>query len=323
MELRKGLLCALVFIGLPALADSRPDFSGVWSNASLTSLTRPANIEQLVISPDDVDVLTSSHFHNVRAAADQERSDTDKKPPEKLDKLPPVGNYNAFWVDPGARYGVVNGEIRSSWLVHPADGQIPHNSHAQDVIARIRAGRELTTDPEQRSVGERCLLGFGSSGGPPMLNVLYNNFYRFVQTPDHLMMLVEMVHDARIARFDQDHRPSGAYTWLGDTIGRFEGDTLVLRTTNFHPERGRVAPLLLSPTAVVEERLKLITEGEMLYTFRIDDPVFYDDYMYAEMTMTRVDDLVYEYACHEGNYGLGGILRGARLLESEAASAQR
>ncbi len=298
-------------------SSDRPNLQGVWTNASLTRLSRPRNIETLVLSPEEADRLADGHFHNVRARNEFTKSDPNRDAPEVVESLPPVGNYNASWVDPGSTYAVVKGEIRSSWIVDPPDGRVPYREH----IIEGRRGRgelrRFPSDPEIFSLGERCLLGFGNTGGPPMLNVLYNNFYRFVQTDDHLLIVVEMVHDARIVRIDSKHGPDADRRWLGDSIGHWDGDTLVIETTNFHPARSS-GSVPLSADGLVTERLTRTSQDELLYEFTVDDDANYERSFRGEMSFRAVDDRLYEYACHEGNYAMGTMLRGARLLEQEA-----
>ncbi|HVS15239.1 MAG TPA: hypothetical protein VMV46_15020 [Thermoanaerobaculia bacterium] len=327
MTIRAAALAAL--LGLPVIAVAsedyqpprtpagRPVLEGVWTNASLTRLTRPRGIEALVLSPEQAEGLAVGHFHNVRAAADLEPSDPHREA-KAVDRLPPVGNYNAFWVDPGTEYAVVRGEIRSSWIVEPEDGQVPLSEEARARRDRRRALREDLDGPEALSLGERCLLGFGGTAGPPMLNVLYNGYYRIVQTDTHVVILVEMVHDARIVRLGSAHGPPEDRRWLGDSIGWWEGDTLVVETTRFHPLREDEGELPYSESAVVVERITRVSDDALLYQFEIEDHQTYRRPILGEMTFRAVDERVYEYACQEGNYAMSGILRGARLLESES-----
>ncbi|MEM1250154.1 MAG: hypothetical protein AAGK22_27545 [Acidobacteriota bacterium] len=304
----------------PRRPDGKPDLQGVWTNASLTRLSRPASIEELVLSPERAAELAGSHFHNVRAAKDALPRSADRQAPEKLERLPPVGNYNTSYVEPGTAYGVVRGEIRSSWIVEPKDGGAPYRDDLLDRVRARRAGRDTPDDPESFSLGERCLLGFGGTAGPPMLNVLYNNYYRIVQTEDHLVILVEMVHDARIVRLGDEaaSERSGVPRWLGDSVGRWEGDTLVVETTSFHPSRELSGPVYHRRDARVVERFTRVAEDEMLYEFSVDDPGSYTHPFRGEMTFHSVESKVYEYACHEGNYAMPTMLKGARLLEREA-----
>ncbi|HVS66021.1 MAG TPA: hypothetical protein VMT85_21255 [Thermoanaerobaculia bacterium] len=304
----------------PRTAEGRPLLDGVWTNASLTQLTRPRGLDELVLTAAEAEALAAKHFHNVRAAADLEPSDPDREA-KAVDRLPPVGNYNAFWVDPGTEYAVVEGEIRTSWIVEPEDGQVPLRQEVRERRGERRALREGMDGPEVLSLGERCLLGFGGTAGPPMLNVLYNGYYRIVQTDSHVMILVEMVHDARIIRLASDHGPPEDRRWLGDSIGWWEGDTLVVETTSFHPSRDGEGGLPYSSLAEVVERITRVSDDTLLYEFEIEDPLTYSAPIRGQMTFRAVEaGRVYEYACHEGNYAMGGMLRGARLAEREAGA---
>ena len=168
-----------------------------------------------------------------------------------------VGGYNTFWMDPGERMAAINGEIRTSLLVEPEDGRIPWAEGALQGIFAARAGVGEFDGPEVRPMAERCLVGFGSTGGPPMMPVLYNNHKQIVQTEDYVMIMAEMNHDARIVRM-RDSEHSDIPKWLGDSVGYYEGDTLVVETTNFHPQQGFRGALrhffFLSADAVVTER---------------------------------------------------------------------
>jgi hypothetical protein len=170
-------------------------------------------------------------------------------------------------------------------------------------------------DPESRTLSDRCLLGFGSTGGPPMLPVLYNNLKRIVQTPDHVMILVEMVHDARVIRLGSEHADPSVRRWLGDSIGWWEGDTLVVDTTNF---TDRPALNLATRDLHVVERFTRLDDQTLLYSFTVEDPNVWTEPWGGEYPWPATSDRVYEYACHEANYAMEGILKGARILEAEA-----
>jgi hypothetical protein len=168
-------------------------------------------------------------------------------------------------------------------------------------------------NPEQRPLGERCLLGFGSTSGPPALpDYFYNDLHQIVQTPDSIMILTEMVHDARIVRMNAQHLPSNIRRWMGDSVGHWEGDTLVIDTTNFNDKtRFRGATENLH----VVERLSRMDDHTLVYKFTVDDPNTWDKPWTGEYTWPLTTKPIYEYACHEGNYALSDILRGARLQE--------
>jgi hypothetical protein len=176
-------------------------------------------------------------------------------------------------------------------------------------------------DPERRPLGERCLLGFGSTSGPPALpNYFYNNLHQIVQTPDAVMIQTEMVHDARIVRMNAQHLPATIRKWMGDSVGHWEGDTLVVDTTNFTAEtryRGSTENLH------VVERFTRVDARSLKYRFTIEDPATWTRPWTGEYTWPATDELMYEYACHEANYAMGDILRGARQREQAASGSSR
>jgi hypothetical protein len=181
--------------------------------------------------------------------------------------------------------------------------------------------------PEALAPNDRCLISSRGSGGPGMLNNIYNTNYQIVQTPGAVAIVVEMIHDARIvpilpgrAAAQAAHRPAAMHPWLGDTVGWWEGDTLVMETRNVPPAQGTFGPIFLSPQATVTERLTRVSPGQILYEFAVEDPVYYTQTWRAEMSLNARKDQIYEYACHEGNYAMRGILGGARAREAEAAT---
>jgi hypothetical protein len=314
-----------------------PDLQGYWTNSSITRMTRPAGIDTLVITPEQARALEDKDFNNIRTKAELKPTDQSTGAPEKGKPLPGVGNYNAVWVDPGAKVAVINGELRSSWIVEPANGRIPYKSQRSSTLfdtpqpitspAAAPAPARSSTDaasrsyegPESRSLGERCIVGFGNTGGPVMNNVLYNNTYQIVQSPTHAVILVEMVHDARIVPITKDRkRPGVIKPYLGDSIGWYEGNTLVVETKNVNPsQRGYVGP-----NGRMIERFTRTSADVVLYQFEIEDPDQYTQAWKGEMPMRAASGSVYEYACHEGNYGLLGILAGAREQEKRGSKLE-
>lgn len=293
---------------LSRTAQGDPDLQGIWTSATVTGLERPDQFENLLITEEQ--------------ARKWERQKAGMY--ESIDELPDgaqagenVGGYNTFWMDPGTRVMRVKGESRSSILTSPQDGKLPFRIGARIKLYQFFTGG--ADGPEQRPLGERCIVGFGSTGGPPMLPVLYNNNYQIVQSPGHVMILVEMNHDARIIRMDAEHLPKNMRPWLGDSIGRWEGDTLVVETTNFNPGQSFRAAIrhqfYLSANAVVTERFTRVGPKEINYQFSVDDPGAYTESWKGEITLLSSLGPIYEYACHEGNYSLPNILRGARLEE--------
>ncbi|WP_156412645.1 hypothetical protein [Pseudohongiella spirulinae] len=300
----------------PRTPSGKPDFQGLWTNASITTLQRDSRYDYLVVPPDRLAEVTAAHPQNVRQATDD-----NLQAGELLDgsDLAMGRGYNAFWIDPGSTFGLVKGEYRTSWVIDPPSGRIPYSEQGQQLRREFRAKFSSNDGPEGRSLGERCLIGFGGTGGPPMLNVLYNNHYQIVQTEDYVMILVEMNQDARIIPIDGEHRPSALHQWLGDSVGRWEGDTLVVETVNLHPQQAGGGQVPLSDQGKVTERFTRYSESQILYEFEVSDPVYYEQVWRGEMSFNASEDRMYEYACHEGNYGLPGILMGARREEADAA----
>ena len=292
---------------IPRTPDGRPDLQGIWTNATMTWLERPA---QFAGKP----TLTLEE-----AGAVEKRSTDEVKKLDGASEGPLLnatgsggtGGYNVLFLDSGAELATVNGLKRTSLVVDPPDGRVPPQNPAKRL-----PGRPYRFDSvKDRPLAERCLLGFGSTSGPPMLPVLYNNLYQIVQTPTHVMILVEMVHDARIVRINGKHPGPEVRQWLGDSIGRWEGDTLVVETTNFTSEtRFRGA----SPDLKVTERFTLTDQGHILYRTTMEDPVFTKPWT-LEYPFVAAAGPIFEYACHEGNYALVDILAGARKAEREAA----
>ena len=307
----------------PRNAFGQPDLGGVWTNASLTTLERPAQFKSLAIPEAEAAAVERMRARMMEAG----RRPTDPNAPAPTAGDDP-GGYNSFWVDPGTRMGRIGGEARTSWLVDPVDGRLPYRPEGRKLYQDALLKARTTFDgPEARPLGERCLLGFGSTAGPPMMNVLYNNHYQVQQAKDHVVIVVEMNHDARIIRLaDRQRPPAHVPTWMGDSVGRWEGDTLVVETTGFHPHESLRpyfgASLYLSPDARVVERFTRVSKDQILYAFEVDDPKVYARVWKAEMPLNAAKGPVYEYACHEGNYSLPGILGGARLAEKEGRKAE-
>ena len=301
----------------PRNAFGQPDFSGVWSNATITRLERdPRFGERLVMTPEEA--------RAIEGASDKRnavlRADTDQT--KKVDDLPECQSgaqgaacgYNAFWTDPGTRLVRIGQEVRTSILTEPRNGRLPINPEAatrqRAAFGNARVGN--FDGPERRGVGERCLVGFGGSSGPPLLPVLYNNHYQIQQTGQEVVVVTEMVHDARIIRLGAKHLPASVKSWMGDSVGHWEGDTLVVETTNFRPDnvfRGATAG------QTVIERFTRISAQQIDYRFEVIDPTAYSVPVKGEEALNLTKDQIYEYACHEGNYAMRGILAGAREEE--------
>jgi hypothetical protein len=235
-----------------------------------------------------------------------------------------TGGYNSAWLDPGTKLGMVNGEYRAAWVIDPPTGRVPYSAEGRAAMEKIQKSRTFT-DPELRPIGERCLVGFGSNSGPPMLNVLYNNNYQIQQSSGAVAILVEMPHDVRMIRMGGKPLPAHVTPWMGDAIGRWEGETLVVETTNINPAQAYNADvrhrIYLAPGSKVVERFTRIAKDELLYQFEVSHPTAYTQTWKGEMPMRRTEGPIYEYACHEGNHSLPGILAGGRQEEEAAAKA--
>jgi hypothetical protein len=334
-----------------------PDIQGVWSNASVTDMQREPGFPNLVLSPAEAAQMERHDYYNNSTREELKPSNT--KDTRLLDGTDLIsgGGYNSFWIDQGSKVARVKGTLRSSWIVEPEDGLIPYKDPARrntgpgtggssSLAIPLSGYTPKTSDkdkskltiggpvppnpqrgggvgsydnPETRPASERCLIGFGSAGGPVMGNVIYNNRYQIVQSPTHALILVEMVHDARVipifagaAEARAHHLPIVIKPWLGDAVGWYEGDALVVETRNANPaQRGFV-----SGQGVLIERFTRWNDDQVTYEFSVDDPSLYSRVWKGEMSLNRTAPW-FEYACHEGNYALGGILAGARRQERE------
>jgi len=327
---------AAAYADEPRTADGKPDLTGTYNVATLTPLQRPKEFgDKLYMTREEADRIAAAVA--AEKAADSEASDPNREaPPEGGDgsagAAGNVGGYNAFWIDNGDSAMQVNGKFRTSIITRPKNGRRPPMTPA--ATQRMMAFRSLFRrntgtawwidqegpgpydNMEMRPNGERCLLSFGSTSGPPMLPALYNNVKRIVQTDTHVMILAEMIHDARVVRMNAEHMPPEMTFWMGDSIGHWDGDTLVVDTTNFKP---RPALSGADENLHVVERFTRKADGDLHYEFTVEDPTVWQSSWSGEYTWPATDDKVYEYACHEGNYALGNIMRGARLLEREAS----
>jgi hypothetical protein len=327
---------AAVKPGIPRLPDGHPDLQGTYDLATLTPVEREKS-SPLVLTEEQAKKLEQQVAARKRqqdAAIAGDRNAPPAGGDGSVGAAGNVGGYNSFWIDSGSQYTIVDGNKRASILIDPPDGRVPQMTpQARQRFARnVRPTSDQTAreddpglepagaydDPERRPLGERCLMGFGSTSGPPVLpNYFYNNLHQIVQTKDSVMILTEMVHDARIVRMNAEHLPKTVTKWMGDSIGRWEGDTLVVDTTNFSEKtRFRGA----TPNMHIVERFTRTGSTTLLYRFTIEDPETWTAPWTGEYTWPATDELIYEYACHEGNYAMGNILRGARLKEKEDAT---
>jgi hypothetical protein len=267
----------------PRNAQGQPDLSGLWTNATITQLERdPRFGERLVMTPAEAEALHAGQDAPVMKIAD---------------------------------------EFRTSFLTVPTNGRLPALTQAAKAARTERLGEfprgygyARGDNPESYTLAERCLRDFGSSSGPPMMPVGYNNTYQIVQTPDHVMILVEMIHDARISPLNAKHRPEAIKQWMGDSIAWYEGDTLVVETAGFRANQAfRGGPGGMKTI----ERFTRVSEDQILYAFEIDDEAVFAAPIKAEIAMNATQGPLFEYACHEGNYSFSNMLAGQRAAEKQ------
>jgi hypothetical protein len=335
---------------VPRTPDGKPDLQGNWTNETQTPLERMG--KQGTTLTNDEAAAIEARAQLVAEHLDK-ASDPNRPVPPKggepfrlsapgeptfIERIAEaaggaVGGYNGFWLDPGSKVIRIDGVARSSIIVDPPDGRIPAltaeaKKRMTEQSAKTRKFGEFD-HPEVRSLSDRCILSFGSNAGPPMLpNYFYNNNYTIVQTKDHVMIMSEMVHDVRIIRLNTTERlPAHVRPWLGDSIGRWEGDTLVVETTNFHPAQMSAGLLYAyrgaSEKLKVTERFTRTGPDTIVYRFTMDDPSTFSAPFSGELPFNRIDEQVFEYACHEGNYAMSNILSGERNKEKRAAEQKK
>ena len=287
---------------IPRTEHGVPDFQGMYPYRTLTPLNRPKELA-------DKPTLT--------AAEAEEWADFENRRQNRdliIDSVggagypPGVISYNEFWYERGVE---TIEDRRTSLIYDPPNGRMPATNQAGQLRAARRAeNRRLSLGPEGRTLADRCLMSGGA--GPPLVPGAYNNNIQIVQTEDHIMILSEMIHRARIIRLDNEHQ-TRQIKWDGDAIAHFEGDTLVINTKDFYyTDNGRGA----SPDMMLEERITRLDDNTLEYDFTIEDPQSWDVSWSAKFPLRRTDGPIYEYACHEGNHGMIGILAGWRRYES-------
>ena len=295
---------------IPRASDGHPDLQGVWTNATLTPLERPADLAgKATLTDAEAKTYEKKDLQSNTLDSDVESNFN------KATGGPGVGAYNNLFVDRGSELARVDGLKRTSLIIDPPDGKIPPltDEARQQTSVALRAFARYDR-VKDRPLSERCIIGFGSTSGPPMLPVLYNNNYEIVETPNAIMILVEMVHDIRVIRINGTHKPAEIRQLLGDSIGQWEGDTLVVDTTNF---TGKTRFRGSSENLHVIERFRRVDAHTILYRATIEDPATYTKPWTIEYPFLATAGPVYEYACHEGNYAMPDILGGARKLETE------
>jgi hypothetical protein len=310
----------------PLTSWGKPDISGNWTNSTLTPENRPEKYGNRLI-------MTKAETAELEGASDALIALGNKPtdPNATVKDLPADCsggrgtncNYNAAFTDPGSVVMRVKGQPRSSLITTETGREPPRKAGAPEPTnprgANQRAGVRQNDNPEGRSLGERCILSFGRSAGPPMFDQLYNSNYQFVLSKDNLAILVEMVHDTRIIRIGDKHRTDGVRPYMGDSIGWWEGDTFVSETTNIPRAQAYHGSW---EHLKVTEKFTRVAPGRMNYKFIIEDPTMWDKPWTGEYEFGTASGAVYEYACHEGNYGLQNILGGAREEDRMAAESQ-
>lgn len=282
----------------PRLPDGQVDLQGVWSHKNITPLERPAELKTFVITPDEAAQLQA------RILA-------------KTNDLSRPGEPAEYFWERGVE--AIRGEYRSSQITDPADGKIPGNEHFKS-LAKATGAAVLTAfdGPEARPSSERCLAAISSA--PPVTVVPASDLRQFVQTRSAIVIASEELHEARVVRMNAKHAPAAVVSWLGDSIGWWEGETLVIETKHFAQsaaERGGPGSLFfVGPNTTVTERITRVSPDELQYLFTVEDPTYYTQPWKGETRFGRSDDKILEYACHEGNYSLPFALMSARALDA-------
>lgn len=287
---------------IPRTASGVPDLQGIYTYRTLTPLNRPAELSSK-------EVLTAAEAEEWQAYENR-RQNRDLI----IDSVggagypPGVISYNEFWYERGIE---TIADRRTSLVYDPPSGRVPSLNAAGRERANLRAeNRRLSAGPEARTLADRCLRSNGA--GPPLVPGSYNNNIQIVQTDTHVMILNEMVHRARIIPFADEHQTRNIRRWDGDSIARWDGDTLIIHTKNFFYDDN---PRGLSTDGVVEERIRRLDADTLDYDFTVSDPRSWDESWSARFPLRRIEDPIFEYACHEGNHGLLGILAGWRRYE--------
>jgi hypothetical protein len=294
--------------------DGQPDLQGVWSFATATPLERAKE-------------LGDKAFLTEKEAAEFEKQVVDRQDVDRREGTEgtegDVGRaYNQFWWDRGTN---VIGTRRTSLIIDPKDGRVPARlPDAQKRFDELTKVRERTaTGPEDRSVGERCIMGFNA--GPPMLPGGYNMNVQIVQAPGYVALLNEMVHSVRIVPLDgRPHLDASVSQWSGDSRGRWEGNTLVVDTTNFNATGTSFTNNYGSSQNLhLVERFTKADANTLLYEFTVEDPSTWAKTWTVQLPMRLSELPIYEYACHEGNYGMFGLLSGARAVDKASEAAKK
>ncbi len=292
---------------MPRTPDGHPDLQGIWNNSTRTPLERPPEFA----GKPTVSDAEAKVWEQTEHQAWQDLDGTSEGPLHKTKGSEGTGAYNVLFYDMGSGLARIDGVKRTSMVIDPPDGKVPPLTQAARERNRARSASGNVKD---RGLSERCI--FVSMVGPPMLPTLYNNNYQIVQTPDAVMILSEEIHDVRIVRMNGTHLPQNMRRWVGDSIGHWEGDTLVVETTNFNEQthfRGS------SKNLRVTERFTRTDANTILYKATMEDASTWAKPWTVELPFASAPGPIYEYACHEGNYAIEDILGGARKAEAEGS----
>ena len=329
MKIKKILAIGLSAIAFPVMAQDYqvprtewgvPNFQAVWKHLSIIPFQRSTELGDKRFYTEE-EALAIERAEQERFDADNEPLDPNRPAPVIAESLPPIGNYDLFWREDAQFIPTINGELRTSAIIDPANCRMPELLPA--MANRLQEQRRDDQDtrgrssngPEGRSLGERCLVAFGNLSGPVMSPIIYNSNLQFVQSPGYITIVAEMVHDARIIKITDERNPAAESQrkWMGDSIGHWEDDTLVVETKYFNSShRFRGLPV---ENLTVSETFRRESDNKLIYGFTVNDPTAFTAEFSGEYPLSLSSEPIYEYACHEGNYGMVGILAGARRLE--------
>jgi hypothetical protein len=335
--LGRSVLLAVCALGLvtPATAGDRyraprtafgaPSLEGDWTNATFTTLQRPKAFKTLGTTPAE----SAAHLKKQRDRLEgiQPPADPAAKPsPEAKPAAPDVGEAESEWYEMNVGLLEIHGQLRTSIIIDPADGRLPYTPAGRKIAeAAEHADENDFSNPEVRMPDERCLMALGGVTGPPMLPASYNAHYKIIQRPREIAIFSEMIHDVRIVRLGPRNPAALTHPWMGDSIGWWEGETLVIETVDQNPGGGfrflAGGVFYTSPAAKITERLTRTSPTQIHYAFTVDDAAIYTRPWRGELVFRTSTEPVYEYACHEGNYALPNILAGGRAQERDAAAA--
>jgi hypothetical protein len=313
-DLPQKIKTAAEFVGdykTPRLKSGRPDLGGFFTNATVSRMDRPSGYP-LIINDEQAASIEGRALFNVRLKTEKAYVDPKLGAPEKGKALPGVGNYDVAYTDPGNAVINIKGELRSAYITYPENGRTPGMTEEGRKLRAAQGPARRGTgfdNPEERGNSERCVV-IGTNG-PPFGNYLYNNNFQIVQTDDHVMIMSEMIHDVRIAEVNGKFNEKEPDQYMGHSIAHWDGDTLVLETRGLRNGSGA----FISDNGKIIEKFTRIADDEVLYEFEVNDPTVYTSVYRGQTSLHRIKGEMgrtYEYACHEGNYGLQNILEGGR-----------